>query len=196
MDSDRSLHPRLAIVDRYIYAVWQTEKIHEYPFSSLRDEIKFRYSDDNGKSFSNVMKISNRSILDPIEPNIAAVGDNVYIVWAGLNKDHFFNIFFTSSEDRGKSFSNIVNLQNDLTHHMVPEIAGKNRTVYVTWQNGGTLDNQSFMISDDNGRTFKKNVTFRTEPTSIMNPKMVVTDGEVVLAWDVEPRIYLALASR
>jgi hypothetical protein len=196
VDSDRSLHPRLAVVDRHIYVVWQTDRVHRFAFSSLRDEIMFRYSDDEGKSFSSIKRISLKNILDPIEPNIAAAGNNVYIVWAGQNTHRFPNIFFRSSDDFGNSFGNIVNLQNDLTDHGAPQIAATNHTVYVTWDNGGTADNQSFMISHDYGNTFTRNVIFMTQPTSIRDPKVVIINNESFLVWDIETQIYFATTKK
>ena len=192
-DKKVSTNPQMTLTDQYIYVIWES---HEFPAPTLSAPIRdimFRSSSDNGVSFNSPSRLS-ANVIDSVGPNIAAAGENVYVVWASSNPNGFPNIFFRKSIDGGESFDNTLNLQNDLTDHMSPEIVATGQIVYITWDNAGTAYNQSFVIIYDSANVFVSNVTFESEPKSIISSSMAVTGDDIYLAWDVNDEIYLAAA--
>lgn len=191
-DRGESLNARIAALDGHLYVVWDTRKMFRSSSAPIT-EVMFTMSNDNGISFSAPKQIS-KNLVDSIQPNIAVDGERVYVVWAASNTNRFFNIFFRMSLDNGETFGQTVNLQNDLTHHMAPEIFVGGKTVYVTWENAGTEHGLSLILIYGNGTIFVNDVTFNTHPKSIMHPRFAVTSDRVFLAWDIEEEINFASA--
>ena len=95
-------------------------------------------------------------LLAPIE----AVGDNVYFAWSS-NKTGNFEIFFTSSPDKGKTIQKATNLSNSSTTASLDvSLKAEGDNVYVSWwenyANGSRVP--AYIASNDNGRIFGEKV--------------------------------------
>ncbi len=95
-------------------------------------------------------------LLAPID----AVGDNVYFAWS-TNKTGNFEVFFTSSLDKGKSIQNATNLSNSSTTASLDiSLKAEGDNVYVSWwenyANGSKVP--VYVASNDNGRIFGEKV--------------------------------------
>jgi len=84
-----------------VYVVWDSDK------TNTLKEILFRASTDNGKSFSDKINLSHSPKGLSELANIAASGNDVYVVW-GDNKTGNMEIYFTKSTNDGKTFGNPI----------------------------------------------------------------------------------------
>jgi len=192
-DKALSTNPQLALTGQHVYVIWESQEVTASTMGVPIRDIMFRSSNDRGVSFAPPLRLST-NVIDSMEPDVAAAGEDVYVVWASSNANGFLNIFFRKSVDGGESFDRTLNLQNDLTQHMSPKIVESRQIVYVTWDNAGTADNQSFVIIYDSANIFVNNVTFESEPKLILSSRTAVTEDDIYLAWDVDDDIYFAAA--
>ena len=114
-NDEPSLFPRVASLGERIFVTWVEQGIGE-----LQDEVFFAKSEDGGLTFTqpiNISKTSGGISNDSEVPDIAAFGDNVYIVWEEANLDFGSKIFFSKSIDGGDTFSEPISLIDSRRHN-------------------------------------------------------------------------------
>jgi hypothetical protein len=112
---------------------------------------------------SNITNLTNNK-EDSIYGQIAAFEKNVYVVWQeSVTKslpEHNYDIFFIKSENKGRSFSNPINLSNNNEYSERPQIAvSEDGAIFIVWADKvKNHDNKQIMFtkSEDNGKTFSK----------------------------------------
>ena len=106
-NSGESANLTFAISDSNVYVVWGDNTPGNFDFFLSK-------SDNGGDTFSDPINVSNNagdsSILSP-EKYVAAVGNNLYLVWGDSTPGNQ-DIFFRRSEDNGDSFSDPINLSD------------------------------------------------------------------------------------
>src|SRR3989442_1444232 len=88
-------------------------------------------STDNGASFNSPVNVSNDADEEDF-PQVAASGNNVFVVWRNIPHGNT-DIFFTRSTDGGATFGIPVNLSNDAGLSELAQIAASSNNVYVGW---------------------------------------------------------------
>jgi hypothetical protein len=128
-----------------VYVIWQDV------LARGNSEILFRRSIDDGGTFSSVVNLSN-SVVQSIDPAIAASGNNVYVVWRESKTNP--KIRFRKSTDGGQTFSSAINLYNNAGNENIfsPVLAAVGDNVYVILFESGT--GLLFRRSLNNGATF------------------------------------------
>jgi hypothetical protein len=104
--------------------VWQDNSTGNY-------DILFKPSGSNGKGFKSVRQISNNS-GDSEFPQIAAYGNNTYVVWQD-NSTGNYDILFSGSESNGKEFKNLRQISNNPGQSEFPQIVAYDNKSYVVW---------------------------------------------------------------
>src|SRR5215218_6160572 len=197
-------YPKIAAFENSAYVVWNVGIIgdsnsEDNNANNINNGIFFTKSFDSGNSFIDTIKLnSNQNSIG--ESQIAAYGNNVYVVWGGNPDERVVgDIFFVKSTDNGNRFAKAVSLgeENSLN---VEIIAGGNNKVYVAWQALLSADdicpscllkpddNEEilFKMSSDNGATFtniNENISKNkgiSECTSIA----VSENNNVYVAWE------------
>ncbi len=197
-------YPKIAAFENSAYVVWNVGIIgdsnsEDNNANNINNGIFFTKSFDSGNSFSDTIKLnSNRNSIG--ESQIAAYGNNVYVVWGGNPDDKVVgDIFFVKSTDNGNRFAKAVSLgePNSLN---VEIIAGGNNNVYIAWQALLSADNICpscllkpddneeilFKKSSDNGATFtniNENIS-RNEGISECTSITVSENNNVYVAWE------------
>src|SRR5215217_6075433 len=197
-------YPKIAAFENSAYVVWNVGIIgdsnrEDKNSDNINNGIFFTKSFDSGNSFSDTIKLnSNRNSIG--ESQIAAYGNNVYVVWGGNPDEKIVgDIFFVKSSDNGNRFANAVSLgeENSLN---VEIIAGENNNVYVAWQallSADDLcpscllkpdDNEEILFkkSSDNGDTFtniNENIS-KNEGISECTSIAVSENNNVYVAWE------------
>jgi hypothetical protein len=181
-----------------LYLVWNVGIIKEYDTININGEANNNNSNSNtGIFFSRSMDYGN-SFVEPMmlstmgesigESQIAARGNNVYIVWGGNPDEKVVgDLFFTSSIDNGTIFSRPIPLEKGNALN-VEVAADRYNNVYVAWQAELADGNEEILIkrSSLEGVNFPnefKNISLNdgiSECTSIS----VSDDGTVYLAWE------------
>lgn len=173
-----SEHPQIASVGINIYVVWVDE-------SSGEREIMFSKSSDSGKTFSDSIVISQDSI-SPYNVELAAEGQNVYIVWNSFGIEMRNIILLSKSNDAGKTFGELTEIGvGDLETY--PKIAASADEYYVSWD---TKDSKGTEISLIKGHKDSNNIHNVTQLGKLNNEgidggeSQVTADGDqVIVSW-------------
>ena len=197
-------YPKIAAFENSAYVVWNVGIIgdsnsEDNNANNINNGIFFTKSFDSGNSFSDTIKLnSNRNSIG--ESQIAAYGNNVYVVWGGNPDEKVVgDIFFVKSTDNGNRFAKAVSLgeKNSLN---VEIIAGGNNNVYIAWQALLSADNVCpscllkpedneeilFKMSSDNGATFtniNENIS-KNEGISECTSIAISENNNVYVAWE------------
>lgn len=137
-----SEHPQLSAYGSNVYAAWADN-------TPGNREVLFARSTDGGTSFENARNLSNNT-SDSHNQEMAAFGDNVYVVW--IERDGEKNsVRFSASRDDGATF-NTMNISGRASTGSFPKVAAYGDEVYVTWN---VIDDGLYFVkSSDGGSTF------------------------------------------
>jgi hypothetical protein len=152
-NEDDSVYPQISSSSNSVYVVWQ-ESVGNY--ASKNYDIFFMKSNDGGDTFGDPVNLSNNSGFSE-HPQIASVGDNIYIAWVDDSSGER-KVMFCKSPNSGKTFSEIIVVdQNTIGPHHT-ELAAKGKNVYIVWNGFDTEINNKvlFSKSDDEGETFEE----------------------------------------
>lgn len=125
--------PQLASSGNQVYVIWGGSDTYK------RRSLSLIKSDDYGKTFSEINKISETEhgrLIEPSNVEIMADQNNrVFISWQDrMNTSDKDEIFFASSTDHGESFSGVTNLSNNADISECPSIIALKDMVFVTWE--------------------------------------------------------------
>ena len=150
------LTPRIATSGDSIYVTW-----HESNGPAFQ-EIFFAKSDNEGLTFDTAVNISN-TIDQSTFPDIAAFGDNVYVVWTeGVIGNR--EIVIVQSNDRGEIFTSPpINITSN-PDFLNPAIDANEEGIFVVWWGSENQDEPEIFFSrSDDG------INFSNPPINISN---------------------------
>jgi hypothetical protein len=189
-------YPKIAAYGSGIYIVWNigiigdTNDSNNANNNNANNGIFFTKSFDNGNSFSNLTKL-NADWNSIGESQVAAYGNNIYVVWGG-NPDHKVasNLFYTTSSDNGTNFSVPGSLTEKNTLNV--EVAADANFVYIAWQGVLPNDNEEILVkkSSDAGATFaeaNENVSKNEGISECTSITISEDTKKVYLAWEDSP---------
>jgi hypothetical protein len=185
-------YPKIAAFENSAYVVWNVGIVDDSNrevnnANNINDGIFFTKSFDSGNSFSDTIKLnSDQNSIG--ESQIAAYGNNVYVVWGGNPDEKIVgDIFFVKSSDNGNRFAKAVSLgeQNSLN---VEIISGENNNVYIAWQALLSDGNEEILFkkSSDNGASFtniNENIS-KNEGISECTSMAVSQNNNIYVAWE------------
>ena len=136
---------------------------------------------------SPAISIGNAS-ANSTNPEVAAVGNNVYVVWSDTNGTTGADpdIFFSSSSDNARTFGEPINLSNSNGNSTNPEVTASGNNVYVVWSDtdgakGGNGD--IFYSSSDNARTFGEPINLSDNERNSTIPEVAASGDNVYVVW-------------
>ena len=179
-NDDDSVYPQISSSSNNIYIVWQ-ESVGSYGTTNY--DIFFKKSNDDGNSFGSPINLSD-NIGFSEHPQIASVGNHVYVVWVDDSSGQR-EVMFSKSIDSGKTFSNsIVVSQNSLGPYHA-ELAAKGQNVYIVWNSFGMETSNIILLakSNDEGKTFGELIEIGEGDTETY-PKIAANDNEYYITWD------------
>jgi hypothetical protein len=169
------LYPKIAASQNDVYITWSVgmptsrveDRITDYSNNKSvnnnndnnsgieqKQGIYFTKSSNSGQSFTNSVRL-NGEASHAGESQIAASGNQVYVVWSG-NSDNLIpnDLYFIKSIDNGNSFTDEISLSKKSSLNAELAVAGNN--VYIIWQDFLRPTNQEILIkkSTDGGNTF------------------------------------------
>src|SRR5205807_1295572 len=200
-----SQNPQLAASGNSVYTVWQDNSTSNF-------NILFRASLNNGASFGPIINLFSVR-LDSTIPQLAASGNNVYVVWqqAGTKNPQ---VYFAWSNNGGASFT-AINLSNDAGSALSPQVAATGNNVYVVWRAnnpGGSIEPQLaasgsgvclswrdstlgnsqvfFRSSSNNGSTFTPVVNLSNDAGAAYGAQLAMMNTDVYVVWaDTTPGV-------
>jgi hypothetical protein len=196
-DSALKSYPKVAAYEDKVYVIWNVgimgddiNRENGKGNSMTGNGIFLTKSLDNGRSFGKTIKLNTDS--DPIgESQVAAYGNNVYVVWGGNPDDKVAgNLFYARSSNNGISFTTARPLTERDTLNV--EVAARNNTVYIAWQGILPNGNEEIYIkrSSDVGVTFPPSTENISKNNGISECTSIVISGGtegVYLTWEDSP---------
>ncbi len=135
--------------------------------------------------FGETIKIINGS-RNAFSPQIAASGNNVYVVWADKSTG-YGDIYLEKITNNNTTFNSTINLSNNNGNSTNPQIAASGNNVYVVWaDNSGSADGNGdvlFSSSTDNGTSFDKPTNLSNNNGNSTNPQIAASGNNVYVLW-------------
>ena len=188
-NNEDSIYGQIESFENNIYVVWQESVSESLPEHNY--DIFFIKSEDNGKTFSKAINLSNSTEFSE-RPQIAVSKNGIFIVWTDTVNSNNKEIIFTKSEDNGKTFSKAINLSNNSKNSYNQEISVFNENVYVVWQESdenkieeSNDSNIKFTSSMDRGNTFKNSILLINNTIDAF-PKINSYGNNVYIVWNNE----------
>jgi hypothetical protein len=154
-----SFSPAIAAEGDNVHVVWTDTT------PAPTGDILYRRSTDGGASFTEPIKNLSSNAGSSAAPAIAAIGNNVHVVWQDstpppMDRD----ILYRKSTNGGSTFPNIItNVSDNSGDSQLPAIAAIGVNIYVVWRDNTGLVAGDFDIfyrpSTDSGVTFDPTVT-------------------------------------
>jgi tricorn protease-like protein len=106
-DTTFAVNAPIATSGDNVFIAWWTTK-------TGNNEVMFKGSTDNGKTFGDKLNLSNSSKSKSVDAQIAANGDHVYVSWWERNQTSNEPVLRIST-DNGKTFGPIIMLSSNAT---------------------------------------------------------------------------------
>ena len=180
LNENDSVYPQIASSSNNVYVVWQ-ESVKTK--GSRNYDIFFKKSNDSGNIFGSPVNLSNNNGFSE-HPQIACVGNHIYVVWVD-NSSGARKVMFTKSSDSGNTFTNNIVLSQDSIDPYHVEVAAEGKNVYVIWNSLYTqmLNKVLLSKSDDAGKTFGELTVVGTADVNTF-PKIAADAGRYYISWD------------
>jgi hypothetical protein len=174
--------PQIATSGNKVYVVWEEEN----EGTNGKKEIYLRPSSDDGSSFKLIRNISRTLTGTSQFPQIAASGNNVYVVWVddtNGNKD----IYFKASPNSGQGFKGKKNLSETNGTSEFPQIAASGNKVYVVWEDDTSGNKEIyFKASQKTGKIFKNTKKISNTTGISKFPDIDILNNETYVIWQDE----------
>ncbi len=196
-DTTTATLPRIAVAGTNVYVAWQDAES-----GPTSEEIYFSKSTDGGATFNggipgtpgvpvNLSGNTGRSV----QPDIAATGDNVFVVWRDnqfLSSTNY-EILLQSSSDKGDTFNDAshglpVDISGNSGNSDSPKISASGSEAYVVWQDDDSGD-ILFRTILNNGNTIGGIKNISTSPDQSILPQVASSSTNVSVIWDDFPQV-------
>ncbi|HKG89216.1 MAG TPA: hypothetical protein VKA95_12895, partial [Nitrososphaeraceae archaeon] len=212
--------PKVAAYNNHVYVIWNVEENIEQSSSSEERRnsnndtgLYFAKSSDRAASFGESIRVNNPD-QELGEAQIAASGQDVYIVWGGSHLNKVSNLSFIKSTDNGDNFSGPISItDNDNNNNnnlnpsnveiSVEKVGNNDNNVYIAWQSLISTAGQNnkeeilFKMSLDSGNTFGDTVNLSKNHDISECPSLTIYGGKVYVVWeDLSPGNHEILFTR
>ena len=175
-----SVYGQVAASNSHVYVVWQDS----ISSANRNYDIFVKNSEDNGTTFGPPINLSNNPGFSE-HPQIAAYGNNLYVIWAD-NTSGNREVLFTKSIDNGRTFDSIQNLSNNTSDSFNQEMAVFGNNVYVVWlDQSEDSTNVLLKVSTDGGATFGRTMNISSNANDETFPKVAAYGSSVYIAWNM-----------
>ncbi|MBU0727424.1 glycoside hydrolase [Patescibacteria group bacterium] len=161
--------PNIAEIDKgSLHLIYGSEKDSEET-KGYNWENYYRYSNDQGKNWSEPIRLTDDEIGDTRFPHIASDGNVLHTVWWDdrddtnykhfgypeqfPSADHNYEIYYKRSLDGGKTWEEDTRLTNDGAVSQNPSIAVVENNVYVAWVDNRNGSNEVYAKYSSNAGT-------------------------------------------
>jgi hypothetical protein len=172
--------PKLAASGGVVHIAWADERSGE-------SQIYLASSRDGGKIFT--VNAFGRPPLQPYKgkyQDIAAEGENVYLVWQGNETGSGAAIYFSRSTDGGTTFEDAVKVDGGSSYPQVhPSVAAAGGRVFIAWQDLRNDEGDIYLAtSSDGGITLGPSVLAHSQSAGLQTRPAITSDGsKVYVAW-------------
>src|SRR5215203_443951 len=210
--------PKVAAYNNHVYVIWNVEENTEQSSSSEERSnsnnntgLYFAKSSDRAASFGESIRV-NHPNQELGEAQIAASGQDVYIVWGGSHLNKVNNLSFIKSTDNGDIFSDPISITDNADNNnpnpsnveiSVDKVGNNDNNVYIAWQSLISAAGQNnkeeilFKMSSDGGNTFGDTSNLSKNHDISECPSLTIYGGKIYIAWeDLSPGNHEILFTR
>jgi PKD repeat protein len=177
-------NPIIAIDGNYVYVVWQDARNNE----SYDDyEIYFKKSTNNGKTWSEEIRLSNAPHYSD-NPKIDVNGTNIHVIWTD-DREGAYKIFYNRSEDGGNSWKGEVRISPETTRGSpgLLDIAVDGIDVHVVYSDYSEDPSEDFQLyyinSSDNGQTWSPRQRLTSLIRDSCDSAIAVNGSNIHIVW-------------
>lgn len=168
--------PRIAAEGSNVYVIWQDGSLGA-------NEIFFTSSADGGTTFEEARNISNDGSSATFGQVTVVDNNALLVVWQGTSSGND-EIYLTSSNDAGASFSDPINISNNEGSSITPQVdLSSNGTTYVTWVDS-TPENLEIFFSKGINGTFAIPLNVSSREVNDAAPRIDASDeSDIAIIW-------------
>jgi len=176
-----SINPHFSVSNNSIYSTWVSD------LSPNNSEILFKKVDENAKSLSSAVNISNATGISNLV-KLSSSDDNVYLTWEDRQTDKW-KLLFSKSHDEGIKFGTITNLSNDTGNVHLHDLASAGKNVFVVWAANENISSSNkeifFRKSQDVGNSFDNVLNLSNDSDDSLDPHMIINqNGSIIyIVW-------------
>ena len=172
---ENDVYQEIASTGTSVYVTWTNDTINS-------DNTMFAGSINSGGSFGAALNL-NKAVVTDLNPELAASGTNVYVVWSDASGGNT-EVLYRSSNNNGVSFGGALNLSNVAGTSNQQMIATSSTNVYVTWLESGPSNNGVYFVSSsDSGSTFGTPLNLSNDSVS-NDPLVAGSGGYAYVVWE------------
>src|SRR5918995_4265466 len=125
--------PKISIIEEKFYVIWTDN-------TTGNGDVYFKRSMDNGGTFGGTENLSNNTGAS-LSPNIAASGNNVYVIWTD-NTTGNGDVYFKASLENGNKFKGKKILAKNLGNSLQPQMAVSQdgNLIFGVWKDNTKYD--------------------------------------------------------
>jgi len=177
----------LQATNETIWVVWTSNR-------TGNDEIFYKNSSDGGSTWSNDTQLTNYTESDDSPSIMQAANGSIWVVWTReIMEPYQWDLYYTTSNDDGATWSNDTRLTNDTNFDMAPSITQTaNGTIWVVWQSDRIWvwdphagedvpqDDLYYKISSDDGATWSNDTRLTTDLKLDVGPSIIQTSNDKI----------------
>ncbi len=177
-------NPSIAVDGNNVYVVWQDAR-NNVSYDDY--EIYFKKSTDNGKTWSEDIRLSNAPHYSD-KPKIAVNGSNIHVIWTD-DREEGFKIYYNRSEDAGNTWIGEVRISSETTmgHTGYLDIAVNGSNIHVVYGDCSEALNSDFHIyyinSSDNGQTWSPRQRLTSLIRDPNHPSIAINGDNIHIVW-------------
>lgn len=165
----------IAYSSNVLHVVWFDRRFGD-------DEIMYKRSTDGGVNWEPVVRLTN-SPASSTNPEIAASGNNVFVVWRDF-RDGNYEIYFKRSADKGVSWDNDIRLTNNGSYSIDPCIDIYTSVIQVAWSDNRDGNYEIyFKRSTDNGTNWDAVQRITNNASESNFPSINTISNNTILVW-------------
>jgi len=167
-------YPQVIASGNNVYAAWTNDTMNT-------DNTMFAASINNGTTFTPSMNLNKAPITD-LHPQIAASGNNVYVVW--YDNAAGGQILYRVSNNKGSNFLPFATLTTNTTGSDQQTIVAQGGNVYAAWAANSPADSV-FFATNNTVTTFgaPQNLTPMPGNNLLPNPVIATSGTSVYVVW-------------
>jgi len=167
-----SFSPVLASSGDYVYVTWQDT----FP----TNDVYVVSSNNGGSSFNDPVNISDNSdsSVSPVVRASESDSSKAFVSWSDATgtENGFFDIFYSETTDGGSTFSEPVNISNNLGTSTTPQIAlDSSDNLYVSWSDDVIDPSNSEILLASSNNNFDCPVNISNNPNISSAPLIAVS---------------------
>jgi len=161
----------------YTYAAWVD--YGDLDYANTDADVFFKYSEDDGASWSETRLLSNVSTDSCYHPEIAAYGEHVYVIWQSSTS---YRINFRISQDNGRTWGGSYYFTDPYLRTYSSDTssiaAASDGWVYITWEESTGIYK---MVSSNYGESWSglEKISYDVSGMSYSEPT-IADDGDHV----------------